>query len=168
MPDDAPPIDELASMLAAHLADGRIGPAVAEILARADETIAYYRPVCWNRGECCRFGRAGHRLYVTTAELIYFGQTHAAWPADHQVDSCPHQRDGRCQARRARPLGCRVFFCQASARWWQPAVTEAFLRQLREVGERLAVPYAYVEWLTGLEALRQVVSSAKGSSMQPS
>ena len=128
-------------------------------MARADEAIAYYEPTCWNRGECCRFGRAGHRLYVTTPELIHFGQTHAAWPVDRRADACPHQRDGRCTARQARPLGCRVFFCQASARWWQSAVTEQYLGQLRELGERFAVPYVYVEWITGLEALRQAIAS---------
>jgi Fe-S-cluster containining protein len=164
MPPASPPIDELAAILAAHLADKQIGAAVAQALSDADDAISQYQPTCWYLGECCRFGAAEHRLYVTVPELIHFAQNHPPVPVDDGADVCPFQREGRCTAREARPLGCRVYFCQASARWWQSVVTEEYLRRLRDLGERFNLPYLYVEWLDGLRALH---SSRRNSSGSP-
>ena len=157
MPPPTDQTDDLAAVLARHLPNPQIGQAVAAVYERADRAIASLSPTCWNRGECCNFGRADHRLFVTTPELIYFAQTHEALRPTPNAQSCPHQRDGRCGARHARPLGCRAYFCQASARWWQPAVTEAFLAELRAVGARFGVPYAYTEWLAALTDLQGIV-----------
>jgi hypothetical protein len=147
------PSEELVAAVGRHLSDKRIGREVAEVLAAADRAIEYYAPTCWNRGTCCRFGEAGHRLFVTVPELIYFGQAHTVVPVAGDSQVCPHQQDGRCRARRGRPLGCRVYFCQASARWWQPGVSEHYLGELRALGQRWGIPEAYVEWFTGLGLL---------------
>ncbi|UCG31777.1 MAG: hypothetical protein JSU68_08915 [Phycisphaerales bacterium] len=163
MPPASPPIDELATILAAHLSDEQVGAAVAQVLSDAEEAISYYQPMCWNRGDCCQFGAAGHKLYVTVPELICFDQTHPPAPVQNGADTCPYQREGRCTARAARPLGCRVYFCQASARWWQPTVTEEHLRRLRDIGGRFGLPHLYVEWLFGLKALYSVSRNSKGS-----
>ena len=146
-------LEELAAVLAEFLPDRRIGRAVADVYERVDREVSSLGATCWNRGQCCNFGRAGHRLYVTTPELIYFGQTHKSLPAAPDAQACPHQMDGACHAREARPLGCRVYFCQASARWWQPPMTEKHLAELRALGDRFDIPYAYTEWLDGLRAV---------------
>ena len=159
----SPSRDELAEILAAHLSDEQIGAAASEVLCEADETIGYYQPTCWNRGDCCRFGAAGHKLYLTLPELIRFGQAQQPVPVKYGTDVCPYQREGRCTARTARPLGCRIYFCQASARWWQPAVTEEYLRRLRNVGARFGLPHLYVEWLDGLRALHLSSQSTEDS-----
>ena len=39
---------------------------------RADQLIAGQPATCWNKGECCRFGQFGHRLYVTSLEVAYY------------------------------------------------------------------------------------------------
>ena len=42
------------------------------VLAEADADIAARKPVCRASGRCCQFEKYGHRLYVTTAEVMHF------------------------------------------------------------------------------------------------
>jgi Fe-S-cluster containining protein len=65
---------------------------------------------------------------------------------------CPYQRRDRCLARGRRPLGCRVYFCRAGAGALSD-LYEEFHRRLRELHERHAVPYRYVELTAGLREL---------------
>lgn len=139
--------------------DGAFLIAMTELYARLDAGIAARRPVCVNRGECCRFDTFGHKLFVTPAELAFFLAGTDQGPLDLPPEPggcCPYQRSQRCTARSARPAGCRVFFCEAASRDWQPAETEATLREISGVHARFDLPYAYVEWL---DALRQLSSS---------
>ena len=46
--------------------------AMQAFYAEADRRIAANKPTCWNKGECCRFGEYGHRLYVTALEVVYY------------------------------------------------------------------------------------------------
>ena len=46
--------------------------AMESLYALVDAEVSARKPVCINRGECCNFGRFGHRLFVTPAELAYF------------------------------------------------------------------------------------------------
>lgn len=71
----------------------------------------------------------------------------------HAADACPYQIDGLCTVRDVRPLGCRVYFCQASSRWWQGPMTESWLARLKALHAEFGVPYAYVEWLAALRAV---------------
>jgi hypothetical protein len=129
----------------------------AEIAARA--------PTCWNRGDCCRFGAYGHRLYVTAIEVAYYlHHDHATPPAaggglpvlpSAGADTCPHAFDGRCHARDARPLGCRIFYCDPAARDWQGPLTETYLARLRELHTRFDVPCFYADWMQVMHALER-------------
>lgn len=117
-----------------------------------DRAIAGHSPRCTNRGECCKFGSFGHRLYVTDVELRYFAEgLGEQWiePA-LDADSCPHQQGGICTARQHRPLGCRVFFCDSEAQSWQNGLYEEKLAELKRIGEKHAVAYRYREWLSAL------------------
>lgn len=138
--------------------------AVRDLYAQADRRIAEHAPTCWNKGECCRFGEFGHRLYVTALEVVCYlaaGDDVPDGGDPHQDrgllpivgDACPHAREGRCRARSRRPLGCRVFYCDPAASHWQGPLTEELLAELRQLHARLEVPYFYAEWLTVLEAL---------------
>lgn len=119
--------------------------------------IAVHQPVCSNRGACCRFGEFGHRLYVTGAEVAFFT---AGAPSPRRVpdgqDTCPYQRAGRCEARAARPVGCRIFFCESASADWQPETTEWALARLKALHRRFDLPYAYLEWLAALDQARSV------------
>jgi hypothetical protein len=132
--------------------------AVRQLYDEADRRIAAQSPVCWNKGECCRFGQFGHRLYVTALEVVYYLATaeQCASPegeARVTEDACPHARDGKCHARPRRPLGCRVFYCDPAAQHWQGPLTEEMLARLQRLHEELQVPYFYADWMTVLRAL---------------
>ena len=60
--------------------------------------------------------------------------------------SCPYQVDGACSVHTVRPMGCRVFFCQAGQEAWQRDLYERMLGELRRLHERFALPYRYAEW----------------------
>ena len=127
--------------------------AMREFYAEADRLIAEQTPTCWNKGECCRFGQCGHRLYVTALEVCYYlaeGET-LLTVAD---DMCPHSHEGQCHARGRRPLGCRIFYCDPEAQAWQGSLTEDLLARLRALQDELNVPYFYVDWMLVLRALR--------------
>lgn len=65
-------------------------------------------------------------------------------------DACPYQRDGLCSIHTIRPMGCRVFFCEAGTEPWQHDLYERFLVKLRGLHEQHALPYRYLEWRAGL------------------
>lgn len=126
---------------------------MAVFFAEADRAIAEQPATCWNRGECCRFGEFGHRLYVTTLEAAYY-LARAGSPPPVDGDACPHAFEGKCHARDRRPLGCRIFYCDPAAQSWQGPMTERMLATLRELHGQLDVPYQYADWVTMLQALR--------------
>ena len=134
-----------------HAHDDRLADAMARFYAETDEAIAAHKPVCINRGACCKFGSFGHKLYVTDVELAYFvrGQR-GSWKAPDGEATCPFQVGGQCTAREHRPLGCRIFFCDPNAKDWQGPEYERLHARLMELGERFGVAYQYGEWLSAL------------------
>ncbi len=56
---------------------------------QADRVIGEKAAACWNKGECCRFGRFGHRLYVTALEVCYYLGCEEGSPSVTD-DACPH------------------------------------------------------------------------------
>jgi Fe-S-cluster containining protein len=100
-------------------------PARAALLAvyeEADRAVSDFS--CDASTECCRFGITGREPYVTAVELAEIRYAVAAIGApkkrtlrtvrgDGQSEGrCPMLDDaGRCRIYRARPLGCRTFFC---------------------------------------------------------
>ncbi|UCG17372.1 MAG: hypothetical protein JSV19_04935 [Phycisphaerales bacterium] len=134
-------------------ADREFLAAMESLYDELDEAVAAHAPVCVTCGDCCRFQAAGHRLFVTSAELAYFlAHTQGAIRTADAKQPCPHQASGRCTTRRQRPVGCRVFFCDPAAQPWQGPLTEQTLDRLRDIHRRFAVPYAYVEWTAALNA----------------
>ena len=43
-------------------------------------------------------------------------------------------------------MGCRVFFCDPSAKEWQREAYERMHAKLKKLHEEWSIPYAYVEW----------------------
>jgi len=119
-----------------------------------DAQITRFTPFCRRCGRCCRFDEFGHRLYVTTVEFAYFLSTarlvRSIRPAG---GTCPFldEKTGRCRNRRARPLGCRIYFCQPETRWWQTKLYERSHRILKNIHERFTIEYRYADWLTLLD-----------------
>lgn len=151
--------------------------AVASVLADADREIADLRPVCRSSGRCCQFETYGHRLYVTAAELVHFARVHVPGEGRQPIENqesriknqkslplqqffagptpqgCPFQVGGLCTAREARPLGCRVYFCDQNAQSWQNSLYEKYHARLRALHERFGLPYRYLEWRAALREL---------------
>lgn len=158
---------------------------VRDFYADVDREVASRGPTCWNRGACCRFGEYGHRLYVTTLELVYYlaqGGFDEIAPAESgtrpesdralpvlstiqeetmAADTCPHAHDGICHARDRRPMSCRLFFCDPDARDWQNPLSEALLARLRAMHDEMSVPYVYVDWMAALRALKDTSSEKR-------
>jgi Fe-S-cluster containining protein len=126
------------------------------------------RPLCIVSGRCCRFEEFGHRLFVTTMELAdfvhqYNARPHPSPPPVYQGrgtsptpwdgTGCPFQINKLCGVHALRPMGCRIFFCDASSAQWQQDLYERLHARLKSLHETLHVPYAYVEWRQALTAL---------------
>ena len=116
-------------------------------------------PHCLASGNCCRFEAHGHRLYATGLEVARCvllcreeGRDITVGDIESAVEqgNCPWQ-DGRlCTARRGRPTGCRVYFCDPRLQDLVPDLAEDAHREIRAIHDRFNVPYAYGEWRTML------------------
>jgi Fe-S-cluster containining protein len=137
-----------------------IDAAIRALYADLDQAVLDRRPVCNASGRCCKFEEYGHRLYVTGLEIAWFLQRleHSGEQSGKDISlqqavsspNCPYQINGLCSAHAIRPLGCRVFFCEEGTEAWQQDTTERFLDRLKALHEEHDLPYAYMEWRTGL------------------
>ncbi len=143
---------ELAAAWTEAASIDAIAEAVRAVYDDAAAQVEARGPACWASGRCCHFEAVGHRLYVTGLEAA-LAQRWATKPASScdvraalTLDGCPFQTGHLCGQREARPLGCRVYFCDTSAQTWQHDLSEHGLGQLREIHERFNVTYRYGEW----------------------
>ena len=123
-----------------------------------DQAVAAHAPSCALSGRCCRFREYGHTLFLSEPEAVLLVAD--APPPVRPLDageSCPWQdRLGRCTARTARPLGCRVFFCDPKFESAALALCETFLSRLKQICEIQGWPWNYAPLHQHLEeALRQ-------------
>jgi len=137
-----------------------------------DEAVAMTGPVCQLSGRCCRFKDYGHTLFLSApeAQLLVADAPQPPGQLDNG-ESCPWQdARGRCTARDARPLGCRVFFCDPSFETVAPELSETFLARLKQLASRH-------DWLWNYAPLHQHLRRAQvegrlkiapaGSDIQP-
>lgn len=148
-----------------------------------DAEIDFQKPRCVASGRCCHFEEHGHRLYTTRLELEYFRSVEMvapvqetggeSSPAAHNkqpdrtssfplpllndngeiAPGCPWQVNELCTARRGRPLGCRIYFCDPTSAHWQNNAYERYHRLLKILHDKAGLPYAYMEWRAGLGTL---------------
>ncbi|MEW6742681.1 MAG: hypothetical protein AB1486_07965 [Planctomycetota bacterium] len=107
-----------------------------------DRELVRAAPLCRARGLCCDFTTSDHRLYATALEVAL---VHESGLPELESDPrlCPFFVDRSCHARSVRPLGCRLYFCDAS---WPPrmeTLSTDFHERLRRLHERHEVPYHY-------------------------
>jgi hypothetical protein len=58
--------------------------------------------------------------------------------------TCPWQDDrGHCVARSARPLGCRVYYCDPGYQGRAEELTERFLKRLKNTADLRGWPWHY-------------------------
>lgn len=107
--------------------------------------LARLGPTCHLSGRCCRFEEFGHTLFVSGLEMAVL-LADAPVPCRPLDDgrTCPWQdAAGRCTAREARPLGCRVYFCDPSYEAVAPEVSERFIGRLKRVADEFGLPWHY-------------------------
>ncbi|MBN1844769.1 MAG: YkgJ family cysteine cluster protein [Sedimentisphaerales bacterium] len=148
-----------------------------ELYEIIDARTAAARYECRSCGRCCDFASYGHRLYVTTLEMMYLyhgltridhGLSGSPAPAAGQTGisrsnsrpplpaakkgRCPSQQDQICRARQFRPAGCRIFFCRTPNPQFQAELSEYAHKQLRRLHEQLRIVYWYADLGTWVES----------------
>lgn len=115
------------------------------IYSALDAEIASLAPRCDLSGRCCRFEEFDHTLFVSSPEaaLLIADAPEPARPLDSGA-TCPWQDSrGLCTARDARPLGCRVFFCDPTYQHAGQELAERSIRALKTLVETLDLPWNY-------------------------
>ncbi len=115
------------------------------IYAALDAEVAALAPRCELSGRCCRFREYGHTLFISAPEAALL--LDEAESTSRQLDdgaTCPWQNGaGLCTARNARPLGCRVYFCDPSFQEHLSPLSERYLTRLKSLAQRLNLPWNY-------------------------
>ena len=141
---------------------------VREIYSSADAAVAAAGPICESSGRCCRFTEYGHTLFLSDMEAEYLLATAPGY--DHVTpDGCPFQVEGLCTARDERPLGCRVYFCDAKYQDAMPVILETHLQKLKQLADNAGRPWRYaplhVFLKEALDAGRSVEQSSNSRRM---
>ncbi|HEU5115965.1 MAG TPA: hypothetical protein VFT74_04745 [Isosphaeraceae bacterium] len=115
------------------------------LYSELDSEIAALAPQCDLSGRCCRFQEFDHTLFLSTVEASFL-LADAPEPS-RVLDSgatCPWQNDrGLCTAREARPLGCRVFFCDPVYQEPGRDLAERAIQTLKKLVDSLDLPWNY-------------------------
>jgi hypothetical protein len=110
-----------------------------------DREVAAIGPVCELSGRCCRFLEYGHTLFVSIAEVGYLLELAPApaRPLD-QGASCPWQDSrGHCTARDARPLGCRIYYCDPTFQDDAHRLSEQFIARMKTLSSNYGISWNY-------------------------
>ena len=179
---DAPPLSDHPDISApdphwpawfAAAAEPTVDAELRGLYARLDADVAARSPTCWQSGECCHFDAYGHRLYVTALEVAWFlrgvssgaaistdatakDDKSIALPMATVAGVCPYQVNKLCTTHTIRPLGCRIFFCQAGTQEWQSELYEGYLSDLRVLHDKHGLHYRYADWLALLDEARDI------------
>jgi Fe-S-cluster containining protein len=119
--------------------------ALQGVYAEVESEVARLAPVCEISGRCCRFEEYGHTLFLSAPEfaLLLADAPKASRPLDGGA-TCPWQDNrGRCSARGARPLGCRIYFCDPAYQPMSPEIAEEGISRLKKLVDELRLPWDY-------------------------
>jgi Fe-S-cluster containining protein len=105
-------------------------------------------------GKCCDFESFGHRLYVTTPELMYFRYYLGPEIKEMATGVCPYRIDGKCTVYPYRFAGCRIFTCKGDTEK-ENQICEEAVRRFKALCNEYGLDYHYVYLQTGLEMLKE-------------
>jgi hypothetical protein len=114
---------------------GDLRNGVLALYAEVDAAVAAAGPKCDASGRCCRFKEYGHTLFISNLEAEVLLGSAPPYTRPVSTDFCPFQVGNLCTAREPRPLGCRVYFCDPAYQPTAHALTEIYLRRLKELAE---------------------------------
>jgi hypothetical protein len=117
---------------------------VLQLYQEVDCAVAAAGPVCIASGRCCRFKEFGHVLYLSNLEAEVLLED-APWYDRPSIapDFCPFQVGNLCTARNARPLACRIYYCDPNYQQISMQLTETLLHQLKEIAQAHGIPWKY-------------------------
>ncbi len=113
--------------------------------------------MCKACGKCCDFESFGHKLYVSSPELIYFADKLRARGIKlktMKTGICPYNVKGKCTAHEERFLGCRIFCCDGDEDF-QSDLTEYSLKIIKSICEEEEIPYQYMNLSQALVPLAE-------------
>ena len=108
---------------------------------------------CEACGKCCDFDTFGHRLFITTPEIIYLKEKLAPLSLKKMTGGiCPYNEKGKCTIYESRFTGCRIFNCRGDADF-QSELTEAVLTKVKSLCDEFNIPYIYTDLKTALNTM---------------
>jgi Fe-S-cluster containining protein len=138
----------------------KIAEAVEDLYQWIDNQVADKRLSCEACGRCCDFEAYGHKLFVTTPELVHLRHYLSGENIKSMTGSrCPYQYNNKCSIHRSRFASCRIFNCsgvdEASVDF-QSELSEQALAQLKNICATYNLPYRYTELSSALNRLATV------------
>ena len=94
-------------------------------------------------GRCCDFDAFGHRLFVTTPELMYLSAKYKVIKP-MTTGRCPWQEDNKCTIYDCRFASCRIFCCKGDSEF-QGRLTEETLGKLKSICVKFGIGYRYMD-----------------------
>src|SRR5262252_5746429 len=116
---------------------------VLELYEEVDREVRAAGPVCVASGRCCRFKEYGHVLFLSNLEADVLLAHAPPYQQPVSPDFCPFQKDKLCTAREPRPLGCRIYFCDPTYQETMHALTEKYLRRMKDLAGAHRVDWRY-------------------------
>ena len=116
---------------------------VLRVYTSADAAVRAAGPRCDASGRCCRFTEYGHTLFISAFEAEILLEHAPAYAQPASRDGCPFQVNGLCTARDARPLGCRIYFCEARYQDRMAEITEDALTSLKHIADTHGTGWNY-------------------------
>lgn len=126
---------------------------VERLYREVEAEINPHQDLCLLRGVCCDFRNCDHRLYASSIEVAYARdrlERRNAEISSSDPDLCPFWRDGRCEARAERPLGCRTYFCDPSWIGRGEEIYERYYARLRALSSQHGLEHSYAPWVTAI------------------
>ena len=121
---------------------------VKEIYDWLDSNIKNFNPQCAACGKCCDFAAYGHKLFITTPELLYFYKNIKNFKS-MPGQTCPYLENNKCTARDFRFAGCRIFFCKADSEQLNQ-LSEQVIKKFKTLCEKYDLPYRYIDLATAM------------------
>ena len=130
-----------------HLSYDEALSALNDLYDEVEAEIHACAPICEISGRCCRFREYGHDLFVSILERDHWlrsGEPAVAANDWRPGENCPWQSPtGLCTARKGRPLGCRVYFCDPKFAEAMPEITERAITRLKRITLQAGLPWDY-------------------------
>lgn len=114
-----------------------------DLYKEVDQAVAAAGPACVASGRCCRFKEYGHALFLSNLEAEALLAGAPAYEQPVSADFCPFQKDKLCTAREARPLGCRIYFCDPSYQETGSRISEEYLQRLKGLAGENGIAWRY-------------------------